>query len=191
MVQNCSICGRDSRLWVDALPTPLPLTSCSGVSVATIGWSFSLALGPPSSGLPLGTSARACLSACEHARVSQSRAIPGDNSLETFTSSRVGRPLKLSFTAAHRGLPASCLSAAAARQEQQRADKAARDAQPPIPPSISEGLSTCARSDHAALPVPRPPASSACDDPPGGNSSRGPTEYRTDFDKVKAGHIES
>ena len=80
--------------------------------------------------------------------------------------------------------------------------KAARDAQPPIPSSISEGLSTCARSDHAALstcarsdhaalPVPRPPASSACDDPPGGNSSRGPTEYRTDFDKVKAGHIES
>ena len=46
----------------DALPTPLPLTSCSGVSIATIGWSFSLALGPPSSGLPLGTSARACLS---------------------------------------------------------------------------------------------------------------------------------
>ena len=129
--------------------------------------------------------------ACEHARVSQSLAIPGDNSLETFTSSRVGRPLKLSFTAEHRGLPASCLSAAAVRQEQQRADKAARDAQPPIPPSISEGLSTCARSDHAALPVPRPPASSACDDPPGGNSSRGPTEYRTDFDKVKAGHIES
>ena len=117
---------------------------------------------------------------CEHSRVVKSLLSPGDESLEVLGRPRTGRPLDPSF---ERGQSSARTMAAAARKADCASARTAADQQrSPFPPVINEDRATCSRSDAAACSFDKPVGGSG----DASSSNRGPTEYRTDFDLVKA-----